>query len=62
MFRCTIRELVGLVCVAGASFGLGIVVAPADPVSEVIACVVLFLFGGACYFGGIAVARATTNA
>jgi hypothetical protein len=57
MFRFTIRDLVGLMVVAGASCGLGILISPADPVSVAIASGFLFVFGASCYCGGIAVAR-----
>ena len=60
MFRFTIRDVLGLTAIAGASCILTIMVAPADPVSDMIAAAFLFVFGGACYVAGIAVARSTT--
>jgi drug/metabolite transporter (DMT)-like permease len=57
MFRFTIRDVLGLTAIAGVCCVVGPWVAPADPVSDMIASVFLFLFGGACYVGGLAVAR-----
>ena len=60
MFRFTIRDVLGLTAIAGASCVLGVLVAPADPVSDMIAAAFLFVFGGVCCVAGIAVARSAT--
>ena len=57
MFRFTIRDVLGLTAIAGVSSVVGPWIAPADPASAMIAAAFLFVFGGACYAGGVAVTR-----
>ena len=57
MFRFTIRELCGFTVVAAVSCVLTIVFAPADTVAQLMMAGLLFVFGGACYTGGIVLGR-----
>jgi len=57
MFHFTIRDVLGLMAVAGFSCIATFSVAPPDPASKLAAAVIFFGFGGACYIGGIAVGR-----
>ena len=57
MFRFTIRDVLWLTAIGAVSCVLGLLVAPADPISEILAAALLFVFGGACYAGGIAMGR-----
>jgi hypothetical protein len=58
--RFTIRDLLMLAFIAGASCVVALFLAPSDPVSELIATTMLFVFGMACYVSGIAAGRNRT--
>ena len=53
MFRFTLRRLFGLTAIAAISCFLSIIVAPADPFSELLFAGFLLVFGSACYIAGI---------
>ena len=61
MFRFTIRELCGLMVVAMIACGIALLFAPTDPLSAMLATVVLFSFGGTSYAAGILVGRRSNS-
>lgn len=58
MLRFTIQQPLGLTVIAAVSCFLTILVAPADPVAQLMAAAFLFVFGGACYVAGLRLGKA----
>ena len=57
MAQFTTKQLIGLTVIGAASCMVGIFIAPSDPYSEILASGFLFVFGGACYVTGLALAH-----
>ena len=57
MLRYTIQDMLGLTVVGAISCVLAFPVAADNPVAEMIAAALLFVFGGACYMAGNLIGR-----